>query len=39
MIADLRSQLRAAFCPAALDNEAACLGRHARTKTVRASAL
>ena len=30
---------RAAFCPATLENEAACLGRHAGTKTVRAGAL
>ena len=35
----LRRQLRAAFCPAALDNEATCFGRHAGTKTMRAGAL
>lgn len=35
----LRRELRAAFGPAALENEAACLGRHAGTETVRSGAL
>ncbi len=35
----LRRQLRAAFCPAAVEDEAAGLGRHAGTETVRACAL
>jgi len=36
---ELRCEFCAAFGPAALKNEAACLGRHTGTETVRAGAL